>query len=107
MPHCLAAREASTGTVVSIHGLIAYSTVKCSGGHMRYVLFRGKRSVWFMNKSVGRLHSTKQRLFLCDGGGSLRMDVVDQRIVALLVADARASFAEIGAKVSLSAPAVK
>jgi len=37
----------------------------------------------------------------------LQMDAVDQRIVALLVADARASFAEIGAKVSLSAPAVK
>jgi DNA-binding Lrp family transcriptional regulator len=35
------------------------------------------------------------------------MDAVDQRIVALMVADARASFAEIGAKVSLSAPAVK
>jgi DNA-binding Lrp family transcriptional regulator len=35
------------------------------------------------------------------------MDAVDQRIVALLVADSRASFAEIGAKVSLSAPAVK
>jgi DNA-binding Lrp family transcriptional regulator len=39
--------------------------------------------------------------------GSLQMDAVDQRIVALLVADARASFAEIGARVSLSAPAVK
>ena len=38
---------------------------------------------------------------------SLRMDAVDQRIVALLVADARASYADIGAKVSLSAPAVK
>jgi DNA-binding Lrp family transcriptional regulator len=38
---------------------------------------------------------------------SLQMDAVDQRIVALLVADARASFAEIGARVSLSAPAVK
>jgi DNA-binding Lrp family transcriptional regulator len=37
----------------------------------------------------------------------LRIDAVDQRIVALLVADARASFAEIGARVSLSAPAVK
>ncbi|BEL10696.1 Lrp/AsnC family transcriptional regulator [Actinoplanes sichuanensis] len=37
----------------------------------------------------------------------MQMDVVDQRIVALLVADARASYAEIGAKVSLSAPAVK
>ena len=35
------------------------------------------------------------------------MDAVDQRIVALLVADARSSFAEIGDKVSLSAPAVK
>jgi DNA-binding Lrp family transcriptional regulator len=35
------------------------------------------------------------------------MDVVDQRIVALLVSDARASYAEIGSKVSLSAPAVK
>ena len=39
--------------------------------------------------------------------GSLQMDAVDQRIIALLVADARASFAEIGARVSLSAPAVK
>jgi DNA-binding Lrp family transcriptional regulator len=44
---------------------------------------------------------------LCDGGESLQMDAVDQRIVALLVADARASYADIGAKVSLSAPAVK
>jgi DNA-binding Lrp family transcriptional regulator len=35
------------------------------------------------------------------------MDTVDQRIVALLVADARASYADIGAKVALSAPAVK
>jgi len=37
----------------------------------------------------------------------LRIDAVDQRIIALLVADARASYAEIGAKVSLSSPAVK
>jgi len=37
----------------------------------------------------------------------LRIDAVDQRIIALLVADARASYADIGAKVSLSAPAVK
>jgi DNA-binding Lrp family transcriptional regulator len=37
----------------------------------------------------------------------LQLDAVDQRIVALLVADARSSYAEIGAKVSLSAPAVK
>lgn len=35
------------------------------------------------------------------------MDAVDQRIIALLVADARASYADIGARVSLSAPAVK
>jgi DNA-binding Lrp family transcriptional regulator len=41
------------------------------------------------------------------GGESLQMDAVDQRIIALLVADARGSYAEIGAKVSLSAPAVK
>ena len=37
----------------------------------------------------------------------MQLDVVDQRIVALLIADARSSYAEIGAKVSLSAPAVK
>jgi DNA-binding Lrp family transcriptional regulator len=35
------------------------------------------------------------------------MDAVDQRIVALLASDARASYAEIGTRVSLSAPAVK
>ncbi|MDI6099157.1 Lrp/AsnC family transcriptional regulator [Actinoplanes sp. NEAU-A12] len=37
----------------------------------------------------------------------MQMDAVDQRIIALLVADARASYADIGVKVSLSAPAVK
>jgi len=37
----------------------------------------------------------------------LQIDAVDQRIIALLVADARASYADIGARVSLSAPAVK
>ena len=37
----------------------------------------------------------------------MQIDVVDQRIIALLTSDARASFAEIGTKVSLSAPAVK
>jgi DNA-binding Lrp family transcriptional regulator len=41
------------------------------------------------------------------GGDSLQMDPVDQRIIALLAADARSSYAEIGSKVSLSAPAVK
>lgn len=37
----------------------------------------------------------------------MRLDDVDQRIIALLTEDARASYAEIGARVSLSAPAVK
>jgi len=35
------------------------------------------------------------------------MDAIDQRIIASLAADARATYAEIGAEVSLSAPAVK
>ncbi|MGC5018895.1 Lrp/AsnC family transcriptional regulator [Micromonospora sp. DT47] len=37
----------------------------------------------------------------------MQIDAVDQRIIALLVADARASYADIGIRVSLSAPAVK
>lgn len=37
----------------------------------------------------------------------MQIDDMDQQIVASLVADARASYAEIGHKVSLSAPAVK
>ncbi|HET9519011.1 MAG TPA: Lrp/AsnC family transcriptional regulator [Actinoplanes sp.] len=37
----------------------------------------------------------------------MQMDAVDQRIIALLVADARSSYADIGNRVSLSAPAVK
>lgn len=37
----------------------------------------------------------------------MQIDAVDQRIIASLVADARASYADIGARVSLSAPAVK
>lgn len=37
----------------------------------------------------------------------LRMDPLDQRIVSALVSDARASYAEIGSRVGLSAPAVK
>jgi DNA-binding Lrp family transcriptional regulator len=37
----------------------------------------------------------------------LHLDNTDQRIIAALTADARASFAEIGQHVSLSAPAVK
>src|SRR3954467_154697 len=38
---------------------------------------------------------------------TLQLDTVDQQIIASLVSDARASYAEIGAVVSLSAPAVK
>lgn len=37
----------------------------------------------------------------------MQIDRTDQRIIASLVADARASYAEIGAVVALSAPAVK
>lgn len=37
----------------------------------------------------------------------MQLDSTDQRIIAALVANARASYAEIGAEVSLSAPAVK
>ncbi len=37
----------------------------------------------------------------------LRMDATDQRIISALVSDARASYAEIGKEVALSAPAVK
>lgn len=40
-------------------------------------------------------------------GETLQLDEVDKRIIASLVSDARASYAEIGAIVSLSAPAVK
>ncbi|MEV8514320.1 Lrp/AsnC family transcriptional regulator [Dactylosporangium sp. NPDC051484] len=37
----------------------------------------------------------------------MRLDALDQRIIALLQEDARSSYAEIGEKVALSAPAVK
>ena len=37
----------------------------------------------------------------------MQLDQTDQRIIAALTADARASFADIGQAVSLSAPAVK
>jgi DNA-binding Lrp family transcriptional regulator len=37
----------------------------------------------------------------------LQIDTVDQQIIAALAADARASYADIGTQVSLSAPAVK
>ncbi|MFY1674278.1 Lrp/AsnC family transcriptional regulator [Plantactinospora sp. WMMB334] len=37
----------------------------------------------------------------------MQIDGVDQRIIASLAADARSSYAEIGSRVSLSAPAVK
>jgi DNA-binding Lrp family transcriptional regulator len=41
------------------------------------------------------------------GSESLQIDATDQQIIASLTADARASYADIGARVSLSAPAVK
>jgi DNA-binding Lrp family transcriptional regulator len=44
---------------------------------------------------------------LLDGSESLQLDDTDHRIVAALTTDARASFADIGQLVSLSAPAVK
>ena len=37
----------------------------------------------------------------------MRLDPIDQRIIALLQDDARSSYAEIGERVALSAPAVK
>lgn len=37
----------------------------------------------------------------------MRLDDVDQRIIAALISDARTTYAEIGQAVSLSAPAVK
>jgi DNA-binding Lrp family transcriptional regulator len=37
----------------------------------------------------------------------LRLDPIDQRIIALLQEDARSSYSEIGERVALSAPAVK
>src|SRR6201993_3200965 len=37
----------------------------------------------------------------------MTIDDLDRRIVAALVADARATYAEVGAQVGLSAPAVK
>ena len=37
----------------------------------------------------------------------MRVDDIDQRIIALLQEDARYSYAEIGSRVALSAPAVK
>ncbi|WP_433612206.1 Lrp/AsnC family transcriptional regulator [Dactylosporangium sp. CA-139114] len=40
-------------------------------------------------------------------GDSLRLDPIDQRIIALLQEDARSSYADIGERVALSAPAVK
>jgi DNA-binding Lrp family transcriptional regulator len=40
-------------------------------------------------------------------GDPLQLDETDQRIIAALTNDARASYADVGALVSLSAPAVK
>ncbi len=43
--------------------------------------------------------------FCC--GNMLRVDRIDQQIISCLVADARSSYADIGGRVGLSAPAVK
>jgi DNA-binding Lrp family transcriptional regulator len=87
--------------------LIAYVTAKCSGGHMRYVRVRGIRSTEFTIKGWILCLWRKQPPPLRPGGPTLHIDAVDQRIIASLVADARASYAEVGSRVSLSAPAVK
>src|SRR2546429_5422025 len=60
-----------------------------------------------MIRRAGTLRARRQPNRLRTRGDVLRMDDVDRRIIALLGADARASYAEIGAQVSLSAPAVK
>jgi DNA-binding Lrp family transcriptional regulator len=60
-----------------------------------------------MIKRVGTLGKHRQPELLRARGDVLQMDEVDRRIVALLSGDARASYAEIGAQVALSAPAVK
>jgi DNA-binding Lrp family transcriptional regulator len=46
-------------------------------------------------------------LLLRSRSDSLQIDATDQQIIASLIADARASYADIGSQVSLSAPAVK
>ena len=60
-----------------------------------------------MIKRVGTLVKHRQPEILRARGDVLQMDDVDRRIIALLSAEARASYAEIGAAVKLSAPAVK
>src|SRR4051812_5250649 len=85
--HCLPASSVSTGTAVAIHALIEYVTAKYSGGHIRYVLC--------MIRRVGTLRARRQPNWLRTRNDVLRMDDVDRRIVALLGADARASYAEI------------
>ena len=41
------------------------------------------------------------------GGGMSNLDETDERILAELAQDARATFAEVGQRMNLSAPAVK
>src|SRR2546429_9633863 len=60
-----------------------------------------------MIRRAGTLRARRQPNRLRTRGDVLRMDDVDRRIIALLGADARASYAEIGSQVALSAPAVK
>lgn len=53
------------------------------------------------------LNLRSQRFLLLSGAITLHIDELDQQIIASLTDDARASYAEIGNRVSLSAPAVK
>src|SRR3954452_17732466 len=71
---------------------------------MRYVRGRGDGITVI---TLGKLRQQIQSLSLRARGDSLQLDDTDQRIIAALTADARASFAEIGQQVALSAPAVK
>jgi DNA-binding Lrp family transcriptional regulator len=74
---------------------------------MRYVRFRGFRSVTYTITKVGTVRFRRQQNVLRGWSGSLRLDGVDQQIIALLQQNARSSYAEIGSRVALSAPAVK
>ena len=51
--HCRIAVAASAGSSGRIHGLIAYVTAKCSGGHIRYRRVVARRqavaAVWIMS----------------------------------------------------------
>jgi DNA-binding Lrp family transcriptional regulator len=60
-----------------------------------------------MIRTLGTLDRREQPPPLRKRGDPLQIDDMDRRIIAYMATDARASFANIGAAVSLSAPAVK